>query len=110
MGNKNLRVLRFFALLMLLPGIAGLVASAVVSTNYLLNLPRFPAVEEQRMIPRNIDGVVIYQTQEEDDRLTVMEYSSVSIFAVGMVLGIVYLEKWSSRRQLEIEGLEESEA
>jgi len=112
MKRVNLAVLKFFALLFLLPGLGGLVFSAMVSTDYLENLPKSPAPNEQRMTPRNVHGIVIYQTVKEDARLSIMEYSSVSIFLVGLVLGIVYLEKWSSSRQSEMESdlLEEAEA
>jgi hypothetical protein len=112
MHRTNLPVLKFFALLFLLPGLAGLVFSAMVSTDYLENLPKSPIPSEQRMTPRNVHGIVIYQTVAEDERLSIMEYSSVSVFLVGLVLGIVYLEKWSSVRQSDMESdlLEEAEA
>ncbi len=112
MNRTNLVVLKFFALLFLLPGLGGLVFSAIVSTDYLQNLPRSPEPTELRMTPRNVHGIVIYQTVLEDERLSIMEYSSVSVFLVGLVLGIVYLEKWSSSRQFDIESdlLEEAEA
>jgi len=112
MNRTNLVVLKFFALLFLLPGLGGLVFSAIKSTDYLQNLPRSPEPTELRMTPRNVHGIVIYQTVLEDERLSIMEYSSVSVFLVGLVLGIVYLEKWSSSRQFDIESdlLEEAEA
>jgi len=112
MSRVNLTVLKFAALLFLLPGLGGLVFSAMVSTDYLENLPRFPAPAEQRMTPRSVHGVVIYQTVQEDERLSAMEYTSVSVFLTGLLLGIVYLEKWSSTRQTELEAdlLEEVEA
>jgi hypothetical protein len=55
---------------------------------------------------------MIYQTVKEDQRLSIMEYTSVSVFLVGLILGIVYLEKWSSTRQAEMESdlLEEAGA
>ncbi len=111
MGRTNLAALKFFALLFLLPGLGGLVFSAMVSTDYLENLPKSPAPIEQRMTPRNVHGTVIFQTVEEDTRLSVMEYSSVGVFLVGLLLGIVYLEKWSTVRQFEVESdlLEEIE-
>lgn len=96
MRAHQLATLRFVALLCLLPGLAGLVFSAVVSTYYLDTLPRWPAPEEMRVMPRNINGSVVYQTAEEDRRLTLLEDSSVAVFAVGLVLGLVYLEKWGS--------------
>ena len=103
MTRKNLRTLRFFALLFLLPGLAGLVISAMVSTNYLETLPRSPEPEAERMIPRNVQGIVIYQTPREDQRLSIMEYGSVGVFLLGLVLGVIYLEKWSAVRQAEPE-------
>jgi hypothetical protein len=110
MKRKNLPILKFFALLFLLPGLGGLVFSAMVSTDYLENLPRSPAPEQERMVPRNIQGIVIYQTAKEDQRLSIMEYTSVGIFLVGLVLGVVYLEKWSSVRggELDSDLLEEA--
>jgi hypothetical protein len=112
MNRVSLTALKFFALLFLLPGLAGLVFSAMVSTDYLESLPKSPAPSEQRMTPRNVHGIVIFQTVQEDERLSAMEYTSVSVFLVGLLLGIVYLEKWSSSRQFEMESdlLEEAEA
>ena len=43
MKTSQLRMLKFFALLFLLPGLAGLIASAMVSTHYADALPRWPA-------------------------------------------------------------------
>jgi hypothetical protein len=101
MKRMNLAALRFFALLLLLPGLGGLVFSAMVSTRYLENLPKSAMPAEERMIPRNIHGTVVYQTVNEDKSLSAMEYGSISVFLVGLLLGIVYLEKWSTVRQLE---------
>ena len=107
MKHVNLAALKFFALLFLLPGLGGLVFSAMVSTQYLADLPKSPVPAEERMTPRNVHGTVIYQKVEEDRRLSAMEYGSVSVFLIGLLLGIVYLEKWSSARQLDIDLLEE---
>jgi hypothetical protein len=46
---------------------------------------------------------VIYQTPKEDEQLSIMEYGSVGVFLVGLVLGVVYLEKWSSVRQSDMD-------
>ena len=50
------------------------------------------------MTPRDIHGVIVYQTVEEDRNLNLMEYSSIGVFLVGLVSGFVYLEKWNSAR------------
>jgi hypothetical protein len=71
-----------------------MIVAAAVSTEYLERLPRMPVPEDMRMIPRNIHGTVVYQTETEDRRLTLMEDVSVGVFVVGLTLGIVYFRKW----------------
>lgn len=99
-GNRmrpaQLAALRFFALLFILPGLAGLIVSAMISTHYLETLPRGAVLVEGRTVPREIHGIVVYQTVEEDQRLNKIEYSSVGVFVIGLVLGVVYLEKWGA--------------
>lgn len=94
MDSQQLRTLRFVSLLCLLPGLAGLLVSASFSTRYIENLPRMPVPQEMRMTPRNIHGVVVYETAEEDRKLSLMEYMSVGVFVVGLGLGLVYLRQW----------------
>jgi len=101
MKTAQLATLRYTALSFLLPGLAGLILSAMISTHYLDTLPKMPVPQELRMTPRNIHGTVVYQTRGEDGRLSAIEYSSVGIFLVGFGLGVVYLEKWGSARAHE---------
>lgn len=96
MTSRRLAVLKFVALLFLLPGLAGLIVSALISTHYLDTLPRRPEADQYRVVPRSIHGTIVYQTDEENSFLNRMEYSSVAIFAVGLAIGLVYLEKWGS--------------
>jgi hypothetical protein len=99
MKPTHLTALRFFALLLLLPGLAGLIASAMMSTHYLEAMPRVPVMVEGRIVPREIHGTVIYQTPVENRRLNQIEFSSVGVFVVGLGLGLIYLEKWGSLQQ-----------
>jgi len=92
----RLAALKFFALLFLLPGLAGLIVSAMISTHYLNTMPTRPVMEQYRFVPRGIHGITIYQTPEENRNLNVIEYTSVGIFLTGFVIGLVYLEKWGS--------------
>jgi hypothetical protein len=94
MKTAPLAMLKFFALLFILPGLAGLIASAMISAHYLDTLPRWPVVEENRVFPRTIHGIVVYQTVEEDRKLRLMECSSVGVFVIGLGLGLVYLKQW----------------
>jgi hypothetical protein len=90
----KLAALKFLALLFLLPGLAGLILSAMISTQYLETMPKLPDPAEQRMVPREIHGTTVYQTADEDRYLSVVEYSSVGIFLVGLVVSVIYLERW----------------
>lgn len=96
MRLAQLTALRFFALLFILPGLAGLVVSAMICTHYLSAMPKDPVPAQGRIVPREIHGVVIYQTSQENSTLSVVEYSSVGIFVVGLGIGLVYLEKWGT--------------
>jgi hypothetical protein len=55
------------------------------------------------MTPRNIHGTVIYQTRQEDSRLSVLEDGSVAIFLVGLGTGLVYMRKWGILNALSTE-------
>lgn len=96
MKAAQLAALKYFALLFLLPGLAGLIGSAMVSGHYADVMPRTPDPGGLRVVPRNIHGIVVYQTAQEDRKLTLMEDASVAVFVIGLGLGLVYLEKWGS--------------
>jgi hypothetical protein len=96
MKASRLPALKFFALLFLLPGLAGLIVSATISARYLDTMPKSPAPDQLRIVPREIHGTTIYQSVAEDRELDVIEYSSVGVFVVGLVIGVVYLEKWGA--------------
>jgi hypothetical protein len=95
----QLATLRFFALLFLLPGLAGLIVSAMVSVHYLEVLPRWPDLDDGCVIPRSIHGIVVYQTEEENRKLNLMEYGSVGVFIAGLGMSVLYLEKWGSAQE-----------
>ncbi|MEI9970176.1 MAG: hypothetical protein WDM87_16735 [Terracidiphilus sp.] len=96
MKTAGLATLKFFALLFLLPGLAGLIVSAMISTHYLDTMPRWPAPEVNRVVPRGIHGTTVYQTPAEDRDLNLIEGASVGVFLVGLLLGVVYLEQWGA--------------
>jgi hypothetical protein len=107
MKAKQLATLKFFSLLFLLPGLAGLIFAAMISTSYLDKLPRLPKPDEMRMTPRGVHGIVVYQTVEEDRKLSLIENTSVGVFLVGLGLGLVYLELWGGARARAAEDADE---
>lgn len=103
MNSSNLGKLKTIALTLMLPGLAGLIVSAMFSVHYLDTMPRWPSPQQLRTTPRTINGVVVYQTAKEDRKLDLMEYSSVGVFTVGLVLGLVFLEKWGAAQSGRVE-------
>ena len=75
--------------------------SAIISTRYLNTLPRYPDPDNLRMNPRDINGYTVYQSDQEDRFLDIVEYSSVGIFLIGVSTGLVYLQKWGLARAIE---------
>ena len=96
MKAARLATLKFFALLFLWSGLAGLVVSSMISLHYLDTMPRRPVPEEYRTVPLGIHGTTVYQTAAENREFNLVENSSVGVFLFGLALGVVYLEKWGS--------------
>ncbi len=71
--TNSLSLLQFFSLLFLVPGIFGLVVSTILST------------------------------VQEDQTLTRVEYAALGCFIVGLVFGVMYIEKRSALRAMETE-------
>jgi uncharacterized membrane protein len=103
MDALQLRGLRFAALFFLLPGLGGMIGSAILSTHYLETLPRMPVPEQLRYTPRNIHGTVVYETEEEDRQVSVLEYTSAGVFVVGLGMGLVYLRAWGVANAISAE-------
>lgn len=101
MQNQSMSNLRLAALCFLLPGLAGLIIASMISVTYLNRLPRKPDPPAMRMTPRLIHDVTVYQTKAEDRRLDLVEYSSTTIFLIGLGLTLVYLKKWGIARAIE---------
>jgi len=98
MKSSQLAAMRRISLALILPGLAGLIVSSMISVHYLDTMPRWSSAQQFRTVPRNIHGIVVYQTPAEDKLLNLFEYISIGVFLPGLALGLVYLEKWSSRQ------------
>ncbi len=101
--QNPLPLLQFFSMLFLVPGIFGLVVSTILSTSYLANLPRVPDPQTLRMTPRQIHGVTVFETEQEDRTLSGVEYGALGCFLVGLVFSVVYIEKRSAARASDAE-------
>lgn len=94
MKRTDMSQLRTMALFFLLPGFTGLIASSMISVTYLEVMPRLPDPATMRIIPRMIQGITVYQTEAEDQKLDLIEYSSASVFLIGLGLGLVCVRRW----------------
>jgi hypothetical protein len=101
MENENLTTTRFFSLLFLGSGLLGLMISAALSAHYVNTLPKRPDPQNLRMIPRDIDGYTVYQTDDENRTLDRAEFGSMGVFLLGIVVGLVYFQKWGLARAIE---------
>jgi len=101
MHGFNMANLRLAALCFLLPGLAGLIISAMISVSYLENLPKMPDPPTMRMTPRLIHDVTVYQSAAEDRWLDIIEYSSTTVFVIGVGLSLLYLRKWGIASAIE---------
>jgi hypothetical protein len=99
--EPNSKKLRSFSLCFLLTGLFGLFLSAIISTRYMQTLPTSPDPDNMRMTPRNINGAILYETEQEDRTLDFTEYCSVGILLIGVAAGLVYLQKWGLARAIE---------
>jgi hypothetical protein len=87
----KLAALRFFALLFLLPGLACLVANASLTTHYFDTVSREPVPDDDRTVPRELNGVVVYLTEGENTQLNQLRYYGMRVFGIGCALGLIYL-------------------
>jgi hypothetical protein len=103
MENEHVAKLRFLSLMFLVPGLIGLMISATLSGIYMNTLPRSPDPQNLRMVPRNINGYTVYETDDEDRRLGRTEYGSITIFLIGLGMALVHFQKWGLARAIESE-------
>jgi hypothetical protein len=87
------------ALVFLLAGLAGLMASGLHSSRYLATAPRTPAPEVMRTVPRTLNGEVVYLTLEEDLQLSFEWQNGVRAFGLGIALIILYLGMMAKRME-----------
>jgi hypothetical protein len=103
MNLPQFRLLRSISLVFMLPGLAGLIASAVASLQYEKELPKMPVPAEMRLVPRSINGTIVYQTKAEDRKLSFAEGTSAAVFGIGLVLGCVYFRRWGMAYAIGVE-------
>lgn len=93
-ADSSRRICKAAMLLSLLIGLGGLLYSGTLAREYLQNLPRYPDPAQGRMVPREVAGVVIYETETEDRKIKSVEDTAAGILVCGIGLLLIYAYKW----------------
>jgi hypothetical protein len=75
-------------------GLAGILWTSSIWYDYQRALPRHPDPLAGRVYPLNAHGIIVYQTREERNWLDEIQYSSIAVFVVGALMGLVYDKKF----------------
>jgi len=75
-------------------GLVGFSWSSSLWYQYQRTLPRHPDPAAGNVYPLNIHGIVVYQTRDERNWLNEVEYSSIAVFAVAALMGLVHERKF----------------
>jgi hypothetical protein len=75
-------------------GLAGIVWTSSLWYEYQRTLPRHPDTAAARLYPLNVHGIVVYQTRDERNWLDEIQYSSIALFALGGLMGLIYEKKF----------------
>ena len=75
-------------------GLAGILWTSSLWYQYQSTLPRRPDPVAGRVYPLNVHGIVVYQTRDERNRLDEVQYSSIGVFALGVLIGALHRKKF----------------
>ena len=90
--------MRRISLALILPGLAGLIVSAMISVHYRHHAPLARSAATPHHPPQYPRNRGVPDPSAEDRKLDLFEYSSIGVFLPGLILGLVYLEKWAARQ------------
>jgi hypothetical protein len=82
------------ASVLIVPALAVWLYTAVIWNRYFETLPRVPNPVTERIYPRNIHGIVVFQTHAEKVRLDMMSCVSLAVLTLGIVIGILEERHW----------------
>jgi hypothetical protein len=75
-------------------GLAGLMWTFSLWDQQLNTLPHVANAVIGQIYPRNIHGIVVYQTFAQRNHLDTVQFGSFAIFGVSIVMSLIYRSKW----------------
>ena len=82
-------------------GLAGFMWTFSLWDHQSRTLPHFADISRGRVYPRNIHGVVVYQTLAERDYLDAVQTSSAGIFVISIIMSVIYKNKWENEAKTQ---------
>ncbi len=99
LSPKTGKLLRIASIGLSVAGLLGVFWGMTIWNQYLGNLPRSPNAVTGNIYPRNIHGVVVYQTLKQRSSLDSWDHWSWGIFIFGFVLGLIHEWRWGELRK-----------
>ena len=78
----------------MVPGLAVWIYSGTIWNQYLNTLPHTPDQTTGRVYPRNIHGIVVFQTHTEQLRLELTQDIAIGVFFLGLLIGALEERNW----------------
>ena len=78
----------------MLPALAAWLYAGVIWSRYMHTLPRTANPATGNIYPRNVHGIVVFQTHQEELQLDLIENISGGVFIVGFVIGALEERSW----------------
>lgn len=75
-------------------GLVGWFCSAAITYQYFYTLPRAPDPKTGRIYPRNMHGIGIYQTKNEDRFVDILGGVSFAIGGLGLTIAALEEKHW----------------
>jgi hypothetical protein len=96
MNSLSKRIWKGFAIALIVSGMATWLYTGTISDNYLHTLPRVADNRSGRIYPRNIHGIVVFQTHAEERRLNATIFTGMAVMLLGFGIGTL-VERRSKR-------------
>jgi hypothetical protein len=82
-------------------GLTGIVWAASLWGYQADKLPHIANGSTGRIYPRNIHGTVVYQTATERNYLERVQYGTIGILTLGIVMSLIYDKKWGNESRIK---------
>jgi hypothetical protein len=98
--ERTRKYFKYFIIALLYFGLAGCLWTFGMWNYQLDTLPRPPNPARGSIYPRNIHGVIVYQTLSERDRLERIQRAAIGVYGLGLLLSLLHRKIWGPEPNL----------